>query len=250
LPDFQADQHAVNRLALSKQIADLYNKKFPMKHIVKILGIQAVTHDVKYFRIEKPAGYQFIPGQATDVSINQPGLEEELRPFTFTALADKPYLEFTIKRYEDHHGITDKLHQLQPGDELIIRDVWGAIEYKGPGYFIAGGAGITPFIAILRQLHAAGKAAGNTLFFSNKTAADIIYKEELQSILKEQVVFVVTKENDPQYVSGYIDEAFIGRHITDFSRHVYICGPDKMMTDIQAILEKKGVKADAVVFEK
>ncbi|MEO8414268.1 MAG: flavodoxin reductase, partial [Ginsengibacter sp.] len=80
-------------------------------------------------------------------------MAEEKRPFTFTSLNENPYLEFTIKRYEDHHGITDKMHQLMPGDELIISDVWGAIEYKGPGYFIAGGAGITPFISILRQLH-------------------------------------------------------------------------------------------------
>jgi predicted ferric reductase len=44
--------------------------------------------------------------------------------------------------------------KLKHGDELIIRDVWGAIEYKGEGVFIAGGAGVTPFIAILRQLQA------------------------------------------------------------------------------------------------
>src|SRR4249919_3190413 len=130
-----------------------------MSHIVKILATRQVTHDVKSFSIEKPAGYQFIPGQATELSINRPGMEEEKRPFTFTSLNDAPYLEFTIKRYSDHHGVTDLLHQLQPGDEVIIRDVWGAIEYKGPGYFIAGGAGITPFLSILRQLQKDNKLA-------------------------------------------------------------------------------------------
>lgn len=49
-----------------------------MKNIVKILSIQQVTPDVKCFRFEKPAGYQFLPGQATDVSINKPGMEDEL----------------------------------------------------------------------------------------------------------------------------------------------------------------------------
>jgi predicted ferric reductase len=43
-----------------------------------------------------------------------------------------------------------RIRKLKHGDELIIRDVWGAIEYKGEGVFIAGGAGVTPFIAILR----------------------------------------------------------------------------------------------------
>jgi ferredoxin-NADP reductase len=50
----------------------------------------------------------------------------------------------------------------------------GAIEYKGEGVFIAGGAGVTPFIAILRQLQAENKTTTN--YFTNKTANDIILK--------------------------------------------------------------------------
>jgi ferredoxin-NADP reductase len=41
--------------------------------------------------------------------------------------------------------------------------MFGAIEYKGEGVFIAGGAGVTPFIAILRQLQAENKIANNKL---------------------------------------------------------------------------------------
>jgi len=37
-------------------------------------------------------------------------------------------------------------------DELILHDVFGAISYMGEGVFIAGGAGITPFISIFRYL--------------------------------------------------------------------------------------------------
>jgi ferredoxin-NADP reductase len=221
-----------------------------MEYIVSILGIKEVTHDVKSFRIEKPAGYQFVPGQATDVSINQPSWKEEKRPFTFTSLNDSPYLEFTIKRYPDHHGVTDQLHQLKPGDQLIIRDVWGAIEYKGPGYFIAGGAGITPFLSILRQLKKEGKAAGNTLFFSNKTSADIIYEQELSAILGDQAHFVLTKENKAGYQHGYINEDFIKQHIPDLTKHFYVCGPDPMIADIRTVLERLGVEPDTVVFEK
>jgi ferredoxin-NADP reductase len=221
-----------------------------MKHIVKLLAIKQITHDVKSFRVEKPQGYQFVPGQATDVSINKPGFEEELRPFTFTALNEEPYLEFTIKRYADHHGVTDQLHQLHPGDEIIIRDVWGAIEYKGAGYFIAGGAGITPFIAILRSLHKENKIEGNKLFFSNKTAEDIIYEQELKDILGKEAVFILTRENKKGYETGPINEKFIEQHITDFNKHFYVCGPDQMISDLTKNLEKSGAKTDAVIFEK
>jgi ferredoxin-NADP reductase len=49
--------------------------------------------------------------------------------------------------------------KVKPGDQLIIRDVWGAITYKGKGVFIAGGAGITPFISIFRDLSARNELA-------------------------------------------------------------------------------------------
>jgi glycine betaine catabolism B len=219
-------------------------------HVVKIINIQPVTHDVKSFRIEKPAGYSFIPGQATEVAINKAGWQEERRPFTFTSLNHEPTLEFTIKRYADHNGVTNQLHQLAAGDELILHDVWGAIEYKGPGYFIAGGAGITPFIAILRQLHRDKQLTGNTLFFSNKTAADVIYEEELTAMLGQHARYILSREPKAGYESGIINADFLRSQVTDFSKHFYVCGPDKMIADINAALEQLGASADLVVFEK
>ncbi|HEX7756710.1 MAG TPA: FAD-binding oxidoreductase, partial [Niabella sp.] len=143
------------------------------KHLVKILSTENVTHDVKRFEVEKPRGYAFIPGQATEVTINKAGWQDKRNPFTFTSLNEWDHLEFTIKIYDQYDGVTHQLGLLKPGDELILHDVWGAIQYKGAGVFIAGGAGITPFIAIFRQLYKEDQIGSNQLFFSNKTAADI-----------------------------------------------------------------------------
>lgn len=221
-----------------------------MEEIVKISSIRNVTHDVRAYRFAKPDNYHFEPGQATDVSINTPKWKDEKRPFTFTALNEWPYLEFTIKSYKDHDGVTNALYHLQPGDELIIRDVWGAISYKGEGYFIAGGAGITPFIAILRQLHKDKKIDGNQLFFSNKTSADIILKEELDEILGPNAHYILTREDTPLYNKGPIDKDFLVQEITDFSKPFYICGPDKMVADINTLLTGLGASPDTIVFEK
>ena len=145
------------------------------EHIVKILECSYINHDVKRFIVEKPPGFSFIPGQATDVSINLPEWKDQLRPFTFTSLNKWPYLEFIIKIYDDHNGVTHQLGKTNAGAELILHDVFGTIVYKEPGIFIAGGAGITPFIAIFRALHKMKKLLpGNALIFSNKTADDII----------------------------------------------------------------------------
>ena len=122
-------------------------------HIVKIIESFYITQDVKCFMVEKPDGYGFIPGQVTEVAINLPEWKNQLRPFTFTCLRDKKYLEFMIKIYRDHNGVTNMLGKTNAGAELIIHDVFGAILYNGPEVLIAGGFVITPFISIFRDLN-------------------------------------------------------------------------------------------------
>src|ERR1700712_3610146 len=192
-----------------------------MEYIVKIIAVSNVTHNVKRFTIGKPEGFHFTPGQATDLSINEKEWKDNKHPFTFTCLNSDPYLEFTIKIYSNPKGVTNHLGQLKAGDELIISDAWGAIEYKGPGYFIAGGAGITPFIAILRQLHKDGGIEDNTLFFSNKTDEDIILAEELKAILGSNAHFTVTAQNDSKNDHRRIDQDFLKAEIKDLKKRFY-----------------------------
>ncbi|SDD60561.1 hypothetical protein SAMN05216464_10245 [Mucilaginibacter pineti] len=221
-----------------------------MEQIVRILDIHNVTHNVKQFIIEKPDGFTFTPGEATELSINEPGWYDKRNPFTFTCLTDQHFLEFTIKIYTDHDGVTNHLGQLKVGDELILREAWGAIAYKGPGYFIAGGAGITPFLAILRQLYNDGKTEGNTLFFSNKKDEDIILADELKTILGENAHFTTTQQKGGKNDHRRIDAAFLKAEIKDLTKHFYVCGPDDMVKEITDTLTQLGANADSVVFEK
>jgi len=232
-----------------------------MDHTVKLLATRQVTHDVKEFRVEKPNGYHFVPGQATDVSVNRPEWKDNKHPFTFTGLNDDAWLQFTIKGYPERHGMTELLHQLNPGEEIIIGDVWGAIEYRGPGIFLAGGAGITPFLAIFRQLHKDGQMAGNTLYFSNKTTADIIEREELLKILGVRANFLLTREKQAGdgehgspgqrgYFHGRIDKHFLEEQISDFHQPFYICGPDEMVQELSQTLNALGAKPEGLVIEK
>lgn len=220
------------------------------EHVVKIVKIERLTHNVKRFQVEKPAGYHFVPGQATEVSINQPEWKKKKRPFTFTSLNDAPYLEFTIKGYPERHGVTDALHKLSVGDELLLHDVWGAIAYKGNGVFIAGGAGITPFIAIFRQLYKDHKTDGNTLIFSNKTQADIIMRGELEQMLGQNLINVITGEKVAGLHSRHIDKDYLKKTIGNFDQHFYVCGPDKFTEAVTKALSELGATADAVVIEK
>jgi ferredoxin-NADP reductase len=220
-----------------------------MTHRVRILEAENVTHNVRRFRFEKPSGYEFEPGQATDVMIDRDGWREKKRPFTFTCLRDQDYLEFTIKIYSDHDGVTNQLGGMGAGDHLLIEDPWGTIQYKGKGTFIAGGAGITPFISILRDLADTGEIEGNRLFFANKTNKDIILRDTWENMPGLDHIFV-TDDGSGGFPSGRIDKDFLKKHVDDFSQHFYVCGPDKMVADLKATLKELGAEPDALVFEK
>jgi ferredoxin-NADP reductase len=158
------------------------------KYNVKILESFFVTHDVKCFIVERPEDYTFKPGQATEVSINKNGWKEEKRPFTFTNLPEDNFLQFIIKSYPEHNGVTKEIHTLDVGDELILHDVFGTITYQGKGLFIAGGAGITPFISIFRNLKKTDRLIGNRLIFANKTKEDIILQKELGGLFGNDLI--------------------------------------------------------------
>ena len=219
------------------------------EHTVKILRTEQVTHDVRRFQIEKPAGYSFTPGQATEISINKPGFRDKRNPFTFTCLNKESYLEFTIKIYSSRNGVTNELGKLKPGDELIIRDVWGAISYKGKGVFIAGGAGITPFIAIFRDLHSKNEITGNTLLYANKTRADIILENEFRKSLGKSFINILSDEQAEGYFHGYINKDFLKANITDFNQKFYVCGPPPMMDAVLKQLSELGVGENSITLE-
>lgn len=221
-----------------------------MKHIVKILESYFITHDVKYFKVQRPKGYKYIPGQATELAINKPGWEDQKRIFTFTDLPTKRYLEFMIKIYRDHKGVTNELGKTNTGKELIIGEPFGAIHYKGPGIFLAAGSGITPFIAIFRDLHKKKQLKGNRLIYSNKTIDDIILGQELLSMLKTNFTNVITRQNTIGFVGERIDRRFLIGQIADFNQHFYVCGPESFVKSITHDLLELGVTPNSLVVEE
>lgn len=221
-----------------------------MQISVTILDTVPVTHNVRHYRLERPKNYGFSPGQATEVSIDKQGWRDRKRPFTFTCLPDAETLEFTIKSYFDHQGVTNQLWSLGAGDRLILRDVWGTIQYRGPGTFIAGGAGVTPFIAILRHLDATGKIAGNRLIVSNQTEKDIILREEFEAMEGLDVLWTVTGDAGSGLLQERIDAGFLERHLEDFGGNFYLCGPDEMVSDLRGLLEDAGADVANVTWER
>jgi ferredoxin-NADP reductase len=145
--------------------------------------------------------------------------------------------------------VTNEIDKLVPGDELIIRNVWGAISYKGPGTFIAGGSGITPFVSIFRDLKTRSRLRGNRLIFANKTKADIIMEKELRELLGSDFINILSEEEHPDYYHGMITEEFLLANTGDFNSNFYLCGPPPMMNALKKQLAALGVEKNSLTVE-
>lgn len=220
------------------------------QHTVTLLMSEFVTHDVKRFVVSRPQGFSFDAGQGVELSIKQPEWQDESRPFTPTCLVDDQVLEFTIKQYPAHAGVTHALHNLAPGSELLMSEPFGTIHYKGPGVFLAGGAGITPFITILRECARTSTLDRNSLIFSNKTPADIICEKELRHYLGERCILICTAASASGYTQRRIDKAFLAETIDDFTQNFYVCGPPGFMEAVNSALKDLGADPQSLVFER
>lgn len=220
-----------------------------MTHTITLQNVVPLTRDTRHYVFTKPDGYTFTPGQATELALDRDGWRDETRPFTFTSAPDADILTFTIKSYPDHDGVTKRLWSLVPGDTVRIDDPWGAIEDRGPGVFIAGGAGITPFINILQRRAEKGQLDGCTLIFANNTARDIILRPLWENAEGLRCVFVVS-ETSEDLPARRIDGALLDQEVQDWNQPFYVCGPPDMEDDIAELLSDRGVPKDRIVREE
>ncbi len=216
---------------------------------VRVKSVAKVTPNVLRIITAKPWNYQYSPGQATDIAINRYGWKKEKRPFTFTSLPTDEYLEFTIKTYPEHSDVTDQLLRLRKNDELILHEAFGAISYQGEGIFIAGGAGVTPFVAILRDLKSRNELGNNKLIFANKSKADIIYEEEFKNILGKNFICILSLEKANGYLQGQITEDLLKSNIEDKGEKFYVCGPPPMMNVMEKHLHNLHIDPSSIIKE-
>ncbi|WP_138465297.1 flavodoxin reductase [Poseidonocella sp. HB161398] len=221
-----------------------------MTHHVIIQEIAPLTGNVYRLRVDRPSNYDFVPGQATDVALDREGWAEETRPFTFTCQPEDPFLEFTIKSYPDHEGVTAQIPTLAVGEALLIGDPWGAIRDEGPGVIVAGGAGLTPFIPILRRRLRAGTAGEMTLIQADRSWNDLILRDEWHRARDLRTVFVLEEEDRKGCEPGRVTRKLLQKHGVTSRSRVYLCGPPAMEEAVSQALEEIGLGEAQLVQEE
>ena len=221
---------------------------FIFPYQVSLLGIERVNQDIFRLQLEKPDGYTFRPGQAIDVSIAEPGHELDVAPFTLFNRPADPYLELIVKIRPNPGSLTGSLSRLWPGATLQIIAPWEVYRYIGPGVFLAAGTGITAFLPLLRELAAQGKQLypDHHLVYAISEPSDMLYEEELASLLSHGFTCVVSRSPVPTgkgWYTGHISENLLRQVVHKDASNYYVCGPRSFEKSIHGLLLGMGVDA-------
>jgi ferredoxin-NADP reductase len=163
------------------------------------------------------------------------------RWFTIASAPYERHVRLTT-RFAREKGSTFKnsLKALKRGDEIEISDLDGdflVTERKNHHVFIAGGIGITPYRAILKQAEHDGHALSATLIYANRKEV-AAYKQELEAMARRNPKFKIHYLFHPER----IDQEAIERIVPDLKRPIfYVSGPEPMVESIGKLLEKMGV---------
>lgn len=223
-----------------------------------VLAVLAESADIKTFRLARPEGFDFTPGQFLTVRLRADG-KDVVRCYSLSsAPAARGYLEISVRRQGQ---VSNALHALaRPGSLLSVRAPAGHFTYPGgddrPLVLLAGGIGITPLMSMLRHALLVEPTRPVTLLYSARDVGEFAFRDELLTLGRRhdqlQVCFAVTRgEAPPDVYRGRIDERLITSAAPDVRHAVsMICGPQPMIDGLTATLHAMGVPADQVRSER
>lgn len=223
-----------------------------------VLAVIAECADIKTFRLARPEGFDFTPGQFLTVRLRADG-KEVVRCYSISsAPAARGYLEISVRRQGQ---VSNALHAMaRPGSLLSVRAPAGAFVYPGaddrPLALFGGGIGITPLMSMLRHALLTEPTRPVTLLYSAKELAEFAFRDELLMLARRhdqlQIGFAATRGVAPPDVyAGRIDDRLIATMVPDVRHAVsMICGPQGMIDGLTATLRAMGVPADQVRSER
>lgn len=172
------------------------------------------------------------------------------RFFTIASSPTENTVRLGVKFYSPESTFKRALLALTPGQKISASHLAGEFtmpkDTKEKLVFIAGGIGVTPFRSMAQYLIDTKEARPVTLLYSNKTAAEIAYKDifDTAGAAGIKTVYAVTNEKAPVpgMHNGFIDAALIEREVPDYKeRMFYISGPHAMVEAFKKTLREMGV---------
>ena len=233
-----------------------------------VLTVRAVipaTPTTRILRLDLNRGpFAFAAGQAALIG----PAEQELRiPYSIASApietVEHGWLDFLIK-VEASGRWGQQFEAVAPGARIGIQGPYGSFLFpveppERHFLFIAGGTGIAPIRAMIRQAMLTGQPGRMGLLYSAKTADDFAYLPELGEMAARpagagglELRLHVTREAPDTWpgARGRITSSELAALIDDPATLCFVCGPETMVADVPRMLTELGVDRGRVRVEE
>ena len=235
-------------------------------HKVHIQEIRQETADAVSVVFKIPehlkADFSFKSGQYITLQtlINT---EQVRRAYSICSTPESGEIRVAIKKVEKGVFSTYATTHLKVGDEIEAAAPEGrflltpGVDNNYIGF--AAGSGITPILSMLKTVLETETTANFTLIYGNKSVADAIFFEELNS-LKEtyadrfKLHYIYSRENVKNSLRGRIDGNVTNYFVKNMYKETsfnaaFLCGPEEMIKDVSKTLEKNKIAKENIYFE-
>lgn len=232
--------------------------------IAKVTAIRAETPGVNSFTLELPSWRMHRAGQHYDVRLTAPDGYQAQRSYSIASPPSREgAVDLTIERIADGE-VSPYFHDVvEVGDRVELRGPIGGYfvwepSLGGPLLLVAGGSGVVPLMAMLRERAVASPRPPTALLYSSRTFDDVIYREELDALAAAdptlRIIQTLTRSQPPGW-SGHarrIDRAMLAEAIAAAGAQplVYICGPTLLVEAAANGLVELGVAPALVRTER
>lgn len=233
-------------------------------HDVRLTRRETVAEGTMAFHFSRPAGFRQQAGQSLLMTLIDPPETDskgDARTFTIASAPHEPELmiatrmrDSAFKRILKAAPIGTTVRIDGPSGEMVLHD-----DATRPAVFLAGGIGITPFLAMAR--HAANQRLPHPLylFYSNRRPEDAAFLVELQDMEQRNprhrlIATMAEPENSGRGWSGetgFIRREMLERYLPDMSTPMYyFAGPPPMTMAMRKMLEDIGISEAAMRYEE
>ena len=203
----------------------------------RVIERRVETDRATTLRIKPSRGWRpHLAGQFIRIGVDIDGVRQ-WRTYTLTSPEGVKDLEITVQAQPDG-AVSPYLAQRLPVGAIVhLEPAAGDFVLPGPTprklLFITGGSGITPAMAMLRTLAAAGSLPDVAMLHSAPTRDQVIFRDELHELAgRHPGLRLIERHTDTE---GMLDLADLDTVCPDWAqREAYVCGPAGLLDAAEA----------------
>lgn len=228
-----------------------------------VLELIDETSRVRSLVLDVPGWQGYSAGQHLDVRLTAEDGYQTERSYSVSSAPANPYAIITVERLDDGEVSPYLTEELRPGDQLELRGpIGGWFTWRpadgGPLLLVAGGSGIAPLMAMIRQKAALRSPVPVRLLYSSRAYDEIIFREELERLAAmgaELTVAHTLTRSQPEGWSSYsrrIDRAMLEEFAWAAEERplTFVCGPTPLVESVATICVEMGYAPERVKTER